>query len=642
MNVWDNIKKFLGFSTNPTTLDIVVKEQPKQVITNYLITGIDLIAKEVAKAKFIVKYLDTFEIPSDVIYKVMYYYLLNGKVALGFNSLEDIVVIDDFSEKNYLVSNQGYFSKYITFYNPKGSSLENLKPFLYLETELVNYLKKIFNNAGIQGIKANIRNQNDLENTYALLNVIKSKISQGNIFVLPSDFQIETSNLVNIQNLIEIEKMIQKVIANYLNIPESIFTMLVEKGSYALAKEQLKTFYYIVVSSYLKMIENELKKFYENETQTFEDVLVDTSNFWYLEETYNWSTNEVVLLYQTGIISKDEARKLLNLSSEISEVSEISEENEEENEEEKVEDGNILQNENISQSYIDEKVEFGAYDTSLKTIVSYYKDIKPIEKKVFDYLLEYVVNEAIEIVSKGNFNVVYKKKGKGKKVRKNIVKIFLEMIDNFIEHFIVNNQQLKDFVKQAKENFVNNVKNNTDEIISQRLSFLNEVYNRNINQAVNDAINILKQEGEKGKTLTPYELQKQLKTHYQQTKNYVLWRIARTETQYFYQHLSNELYNEIIPKIEKTGKYVVLKKWNASLDNQTRNSHRQLGNMDWIPFNESWVLNGIEFHHPLQNGLPAKEVINCRCRLITKIVEYDDKTKTYKDIDGVDIQNNEG
>lgn len=622
MGFLGRIKELLKFNGGLSSSNFVVKEIPKPLLLNYLITGIDIIAKETSKARFVVKMLDIKEIPNNVIYELVFYYLLNGKVALVFNtSFDKPVILDDFTEKTgFLIDNRtsNYYGNYIVFYNPKGSSLENLKPFLQLETELINYLRKILSNAGIQGIKANIKNTSELENVYALLNIIKSKINQGNIFVLPSDFDITTSSITNIQNLLDIESVIQKVIANYLSIPETMFTMAVEKGSYALAKEQLKVFYFMVVAGFINMVKSELKNYFKNVSNLFEDVIVDTSSFWYLEDTYEWGVNEVIGLFNSGIIDRNEARKLLKLEKDLEEQDIIEIENEDNK------DNEI--NENIKTEI---RNDLKQYDLDLQARILYYEYIKPIESKVVDFLLDYIVDNAMKVIENPSYKVRIKEIFKSKKKRKTLFDIFFENLSNFISYFTGLNTSL--VVEPTKE-VEDMIKTNSQNIYQQRIKKLNEVYKNNIKQAVKDAVDYIKEKMNEGKTPSSYEVKDYLKDKYKTEKNYALQRVARTETNYFYEKIDRMVVDNVIKKIPNAKIY---KKWLSSLDNATRHTHRVLGSMGWIPIDKEWVVNGISFKHPYDETLPAKEVVNCRCRLVYRTLE------DLKE-DGANIQDLEG
>jgi len=78
----------------------------------------------------------------------------------------------------------------------------------------------------------------------------------------------------------------------------------------------------------------------------------------------------------------------------------------------------------------------------------------------------------------------------------------------------------------------------------------------------------------------------------------------------------------------------VNKKWLATLDNRTRDSHRAMDGEE-VPYNEDFS-NGLEY--PGDPSGSAEEVYNCRCTMITVYPEYEDRSKQWREgetIDGV-------
>lgn len=84
-------------------------------------------------------------------------------------------------------------------------------------------------------------------------------------------------------------------------------------------------------------------------------------------------------------------------------------------------------------------------------------------------------------------------------------------------------------------------------------------------------------------------------------------RIARTET--------IGLMNESAREQMQVSGVVSAKEWYTVNDNRTRSSHSALAGVR-VPFDGTFNVNGFDASGPHDRGLPASEVVNCRCRLI--------------------------
>lgn len=83
--------------------------------------------------------------------------------------------------------------------------------------------------------------------------------------------------------------------------------------------------------------------------------------------------------------------------------------------------------------------------------------------------------------------------------------------------------------------------------------------------------------------------------------------IARTETSKSVNSTSYEMSKKIMKE----------KRWVHIGGQKThRENHRALDG-EWVPIDYKWSLqDGVEAEHPHQDGLPASEVINCRCKVV--------------------------
>ena len=73
--------------------------------------------------------------------------------------------------------------------------------------------------------------------------------------------------------------------------------------------------------------------------------------------------------------------------------------------------------------------------------------------------------------------------------------------------------------------------------------------------------------------------------------------------------------NETSYKQMELSGVVSKKKWYSIGDNRTRDSHQRL-NGKTVKFDEKFDVNGTAADGPHATNLPAREVVNCRCRLI--------------------------
>lgn len=91
-------------------------------------------------------------------------------------------------------------------------------------------------------------------------------------------------------------------------------------------------------------------------------------------------------------------------------------------------------------------------------------------------------------------------------------------------------------------------------------------------------------------------------------------RIARTETT----RIVNEARQNAFTAAEGLG-IVMRKMWLATSDGRTRPSHQALNGQEVD--SDKTFSNGLL--HPGQDGAPAKEVVNCRCTMVSRVVSID-------------------
>jgi hypothetical protein len=78
-----------------------------------------------------------------------------------------------------------------------------------------------------------------------------------------------------------------------------------------------------------------------------------------------------------------------------------------------------------------------------------------------------------------------------------------------------------------------------------------------------------------------------------------------------------------------TSDFMYEKKWIPATDTRTRPDHAEMRSKDWIPFNENFIVGGVEMQQPGAAGAPAAQVCNCRCKVVFRIM---------RDVDGLPMR----
>ena len=64
----------------------------------------------------------------------------------------------------------------------------------------------------------------------------------------------------------------------------------------------------------------------------------------------------------------------------------------------------------------------------------------------------------------------------------------------------------------------------------------------------------------------------------------------------------------------------VMKRWVAAVDERTRPTHSAMNSKPYIPESQKFDVGGFSADRPRDPNLPAKEVINCRCNVLYKVI----------------------
>jgi hypothetical protein len=78
-----------------------------------------------------------------------------------------------------------------------------------------------------------------------------------------------------------------------------------------------------------------------------------------------------------------------------------------------------------------------------------------------------------------------------------------------------------------------------------------------------------------------------------------------------------------------TSDFMYEKKWIPAVDNRTRPDHLAMLASDYIPFDQAFIVGGVEMQQPGAAGAPAAQVCNCRCKVVFRIM---------RDVDGLPMR----
>ena len=80
----------------------------------------------------------------------------------------------------------------------------------------------------------------------------------------------------------------------------------------------------------------------------------------------------------------------------------------------------------------------------------------------------------------------------------------------------------------------------------------------------------------------------------------------------------------------ETSDFMYEKKWiPANQPGITRPDHLAMLDSDWIPFNDSFIVGGVNMQQPGDPTAPASQVCNCRCKVVFRIM---------RDVDGLPMR----
>jgi hypothetical protein len=96
--------------------------------------------------------------------------------------------------------------------------------------------------------------------------------------------------------------------------------------------------------------------------------------------------------------------------------------------------------------------------------------------------------------------------------------------------------------------------------------------------------------------------------------------IARTEALQALSEGQNEAIRQALDTGELEGEFAT-KRWDSTGDSRTRPEHSavETASREGIPFDQAFNVDGEMMMYPRQLGSSARNVINCRCKLVTRM-----------------------
>ena len=81
----------------------------------------------------------------------------------------------------------------------------------------------------------------------------------------------------------------------------------------------------------------------------------------------------------------------------------------------------------------------------------------------------------------------------------------------------------------------------------------------------------------------------------------------------------------------KTSDFMYEKKWIPATDTRTRPDHAEMRSKPWIPFDENFIVGGVQMGQPgdASKGAGADQICNCRCKVVFRLM---------RDVDGLPMR----
>jgi hypothetical protein len=598
------------------TIDLNNTQATNQYSPSYL-AGINILSNELARFNFIITPEGIKNIFANIgnklvsgefeAKKMMYEKLLDtGKVAIVFYDKNYILSGDEFTINE---NKQGE----ITSINVNGVKVAKdrvlllnlsdtkdggfrswLKDIIELENYYIKFNSFYLKSYGLFGAyKIDTIAERDINIMQSLLFQAKKKLNNGESPVLPASLQV-LENKADLQKLDSIKDFIIKTIARVMGIPLLLFQAR-EGGAYALAKEEATAFYKTTLQGYVELVRAGLEKFLQNAYNSKIKVDVDFSGIDYLSDVKIFSTQEVLQMFNAGIIDLEESRKLLQIDRDLSSIKQVK------NDEEVNKQIEIIAPQKFLRALKNIKLTEKQLLQEDEQIWNWHaKKMQPLEKFMTQELLaEY--NRTIK-------NYIRRQQNKG--ITFEINDDFFDMIDENILKVV------KSYWKKAGKRALENelTRQGYDVYLGDdalQKAFEQLQFKSSLTERVYEAIQKLVEED---KEYTADEVAKELQNLFSKADAYT---IARTEINRASNFAIRENAKEV-EKIANRNNLTVVKRWSTAQDERVRPSHYEAGLVGWINNDEKFP-NGLLY--PYDETADTDEIINCRCTLLTKLVE---------------------
>lgn len=623
--------------------DLFDNESPSAVLAPTYLAGLHLLAGELSRFKLVindknfVNLLGRAKIPGQIIsgeYEVLRYIYLKlldtGRVGIV---VYNDVIITDADTHSLIYNKNGEYAGIevngvkinkdrvilINLSDTKSGGFRDwLKDVIALESHLLSYMSAYAQSYGLFGaykVQTETLDDRTMSLLQSLLAEARKKMKKGVMPVLPAVVE-PTGKEMGWQAVNVIQDYIVKTTARVMGIP-LLALQAREGGAYALAKEERAMWYETFLQGYVELVRSAIEKWLKEQVNSNASVVVDSSSIDYLNEKRTWTANEVSILLSQGVVDTEEARRLLQIETDVRENELKTRSNgfTTESKQTKTCANGLTTNKQSKKPKIKTSVYKQIVEEDSKVHQWHAETIQPLERVARDDLLS-EINKAIrnEVYSQvKSLGIDIKKSEESVDLSKLNSEAILEAIDKAITNTLT--KQSKRAIKRALtlqktlggEVYVDPEKlyEGLVEMIFDSAKYIGQQTSELVAWKVMEMRN---EQGGYNWEGVVEELQKTAMTKERATT------IARTEINRAcaYAHEKNA---EEMKKIAEGSGMLLEKRWSTALDEKVRESHVNAGLQGWIPYDEKFS-NGLM--RPYEPGSQAKEVVNCRCVLLTR------------------------
>jgi len=535
------------------------------------------------------------------IYDRANYLDIMGTDRVTINIKESTKIISSYTIDGTRVSSEKVI--YIRLNNNPDNIINPYAPTEILENELKthiesgSFIKDFIQQRGFSYFAARESLDSGKINLYEkFLKDAIAKVKKGKTPYIPANFEHKQliSNIKGMAFDYFLERA-DEVIANYYNIPNFLINKLKSGGSYALSKQEKEEFYNSTLDHYLSLLEYAFTQHIKLNYDPLAYCQRDISNIPYLQNKNDLPAAELISLYSSDIISKNEVRERLGFS--IAKSIEIPKSK------------NIIQDPPVKNEQIEKELT-ELRDKNWEKQIHYFQplenDLKKELKNLFDdfgkmLLDDYKDQNKEKSVEKKNFfdftnqtEDIFRNKLKKildkfyDKGFKRADKHFDELYEFGISYELPSDW-VKDYIDNELKIVVKEISQTTKNKLKELLSSSTDSGGIPLNEFQNLIQDLTEFNKNRCKTIARTESNKVLNNHHEKKA---------------------DLINDDMP-LEKA--------WSSAKDSEVRQTHIEQDARGWIDYDDKFILNGIEAKGPYDENLPADEKINCRCTLLYRV-----------------------